>query len=410
MPSADFRVVQTESRPCRASRVGAVVTGADYRGLGLVRSLGRKGIPVCVLRHDDHWLAGFSRFANRSFAWPPGNDDERAAFLVRLAEKHGLEGWVLLPTDDEAVSVISRQHERLASVFQLTTPPWNQLRRAVDKRLLYRLALNLGIDQAWTHLPSGQDDLATLDCPFPAVIKPATRERFNPLTSVKAWRVDNREALVARYAEARRFLPAGALLVQEMIPGGGEAQFSYSAICRAGRPLAWITARRERQYPMDFGRASTYVETVDEPGVVHPSERLLAALGITGIVEIEYKRDPRDNRFKLLDVNPRVWGWQTLCGRAGVDFPYLLWQLVHGQPVPELKGRPGVRWVRMSVDLPTALREIVGGRLSLIQYLRSLTGPIESAIFARDDPLPGLFELPLIIHLAGKRILQRRAV
>jgi predicted ATP-grasp superfamily ATP-dependent carboligase len=39
--------------------------------------------------------------------------------------------------------------------------------------------------------------------------------------------VDNREALLARYAEARTFLPADALLIQEMIPGGGEAQFSY---------------------------------------------------------------------------------------------------------------------------------------------------------------------------------------
>jgi predicted ATP-grasp superfamily ATP-dependent carboligase len=388
-------------------RVGALITGADYRGLGLVRSLGRKGIPVCVLTHDDHWLARFSRFARRTFCWPPGSEDQRAEFLVRLAKKHGLRGWVLLPTDDDAVSLVARHHEQLAPVFQLTTPPWNQLCRAVDKRLLHRLAADLGIDQPWTYCPRNRDDIETLTCSFPVIIKPAIHERRK---TVKAWRADSREALLARYAEACTAFPADALLIQEMIPGGGEAQFSYSALCRGGYPLAWATARRVRQYPMDFGQASTHVETVDEPALVEPSVRLLQALGITGIIEIEFKRDPRDRRFKLLDVNPRVWGWQTLCGRAGVDFPYLLWRLVHGQPVPALKGRAGVRWVRMCTDLPTALREMGSGRLSLIHYLRSLAGPIESAIFAYDDPLPGLFELPLLAYVAGKRLLRRRTV
>jgi predicted ATP-grasp superfamily ATP-dependent carboligase len=390
--------------------VGAVVTGADYRGLGLVRSLGRKGIPVCVLTHDDHWLAAFSRFTRRTFHWPAGSEEQRAEFLIDLAEKRGLQGWVLLPTDDAVVALVGRYHDRLGRVFQLTTPPWDQLCRAVDKRLLYRLALDLGVDQPWTCLPRSQDDLVTLECPFPVIIKPATREHFNPLTAAKAWRVDDRAGLLDRYAQARTFLPADAIFIQEMIPGGGEAQFSYAALCRDGRPLAFATARRTRQYPMDFGRASTYVETIDEPAMIEPSVRLLNALRITGLIEVEFKRDSRDGRFKLLDVNPRVWGWQTLCGRAGVDFPYLLWQLVHRRHVPELQGRPGVRWVRMSTDVPTAIREIAAGRLSPVRYLQSLTGPIEAAIFAKDDPLPGLFELPLMAYLAGKRILQRRTV
>src|SRR5437773_1063006 len=79
--------------------------------------------------------------------WPPGSDEERAEFLLRLAAERGLQGWVLLPTDDDAVAVVARHHDRLGGVFQLTTPPWNQLRNAVDKRLLYCLAASLGVDQ-----------------------------------------------------------------------------------------------------------------------------------------------------------------------------------------------------------------------------------------------------------------------
>ncbi|PYT21377.1 MAG: hypothetical protein DMG57_38840 [Acidobacteria bacterium] len=62
------------------------------------------------------------------------------------------------------------------------------------------------------------------------------------------------------------------------------------------------------------------------------------AMRFTGLVEIEFKRDSRDGKFKVLDMNPRVWGWHTLCGRAGVDFPYLTWLLVRGEPVPETHG------------------------------------------------------------------------
>src|SRR5256885_6552685 len=66
---------------------------------------------------------------------------------------------------------------------------------------------------------------------------------------------------------------------------------------------------------MDFGKFSPYVETVDEPQVIEPSVRLLKALRFTGLVEAEFKKDPRDSQYKVIDINPRVWGWHTLSKR-----------------------------------------------------------------------------------------------
>ena len=380
--------------------------GADYRGLGIVRSLGRRGIPVWVLKHDDQFLAVFSRYARRSFAWRGTDEAERVRFLLRLASSQGLEGWVLFPTDDEAVLLVARHHQVLAEHFRLTTPSWDQVRWAVDKRLMRQLALELGVDHPWTYLPRSRENLLTLQCPFPVILKPAYREQLNKLTMNKAWRADDRQMLLARFDEACALADPDTILIQEMVPGNGHSQFSYSALCVDGQPLATVVARRTRQFPVDFGRASTYVETVDEHGVVGPSVRLLQALKFTGMVEVEYKRDPRDGRYKLLDVNPRIWGWQTLCGRAGVDFPYLLWRQVIGDPIPQQHGRPGMRWVWMTIDLPIALREILLGRLSLGAYLNSLRRPIESAIFASDDPWPGLLELPLMAYRHGRRFLR----
>jgi predicted ATP-grasp superfamily ATP-dependent carboligase len=392
-----------EATPHPRRPVGAVVTGADYRGLGLARSLGRAGIPVVVLTHDDQLLAVFSRYVRHRWVWPGGDEADRVRFLLDLATREGLKDWALLPTDDEAVTLVSRHHEVLAGHFRLTTPPWDQLRWAVDKRLLHQLALRLGVDQPWTYLPWSRAELLGLDCPYPIIVKPARRERFNRLTADKAWRADDCRTLLERFDDACGLADPSDLLIQELIPGGSESQFSYSALCVDGRPVATVLARRTRQFPMDFGRASTYVETVDEEALIEPSVHVLQALKFTGLVEIEYKRDPRDGRYKVLDVNPRVWGWHSVGARAGVDFPRLLWRHLMGAPIPEQRGRAGVRWVRMTTDLPTALGEILHGRLSLGAYLTTFRPPVESAILALDDPWPALLELPLMAYLLVRR-------
>jgi len=62
--------------------------------------------------------------------------------------------------------------------------------------------------------------------------------------------------------------------------------------------------------------------------------------------------------------------------------------------------------MHMSSDLSVAIREILSGRLSLRDYARSLRRPLESAIFAWDDPVPGLLDLPLFAGTLGKRVLR----
>lgn len=389
---------------------GAIVTGADYRGLGIVRSLGRRGIPVCVLREDGHFLGATSRYASRSLRWPPGDSFKQVEFLANLAVREGLKGWALFPTTDPLVTLVARHHKALGAHYRLTIPPWDVLQWVCDKRLLHRLAQDLGLNQPWSFFPRKRDDVASLDWRFPVILKPALRLGFNRFTKSKAWPAGDRASLLSRYDEASALVGPEMVMIQEVVPGWGESQFSYAALCRDGQPVASIVARRIRQFPMDFGRFSTYVETVDDPRVDEAAARLLAAVGFTGIVEIEFKKDSRDGQYKLLDVNPRVWGWHTLGQRAGVDFPHLLWLLVKGEPLPQVRGRTGERWRRFSADLPMAIYEILKGRLSVWEYLRSLRVPAESAIFAWDDPLPGLLELPSLASLLGRRVSLKEGI
>jgi predicted ATP-grasp superfamily ATP-dependent carboligase len=392
-----------------AGSPGVVVMGADYRGLGVVRSLGRRGFAVAVLRGGDDRLAALSRYADRTVPWPEGPEEDRVDDLVRLADG-GLGGWTLFPTTDEDAALVARHHGRLAERFVVTTPAWETLRLAYDKRLTYALADGIGVPTPRTFFPRSAAEVEAVSGPFPVILKPAIKEGFNRLVAAKAWPAADRTELLARYEEACTLVDPGVLMVQEVIPGDGSAQLSLAALCHEGRPLAHVLARRTRQYPSDFGRFSTFVETVEDTAIVEPSLRLLEAMRFTGLVELEYKHDPRTGVDRLLDANPRVWGWHTLCGRAGVDFPYLAWRLANGLSIPIVRARPGVRWVRLSGDVMTAVRDVAAGRLSARAYLSSLRGPVEGAIFAWDDPLPGLLEMPLLFALAGRRLARGRGV
>jgi D-aspartate ligase len=164
-----------------------------------------------------------------------------------------------------------------------------------------------------------------------------------------------------------------------------------------------MVVKRRRQHPLQFGRASTYVETVEIPILEELSERFLKAIDYYGLVEVEYKLDPRDSQYKLLDVNARTWGFHSLGARAGVDFAHMLYLDQIDQPVESSKSQPGIGWVRMSTDIPAAFLACLGGDLNVRGYLRSLRTCSTEAVFSSGDPLPGLVEMLLVPSLAIKR-------
>jgi len=390
-------------RSATASRPGAVVVGGDYQGLGIVRSLGRRGVPICVI-DDELSISRFSRYTTYS-VHEDELRDERATVdaLLAAGRRLGLEGWVLYPTRDETVAAISRHRDELREVFRVPTPSWEAIRPAWDKRETHELGARLSIPVPRTWYPRDSSELSEIDCEPPFAVKPAIKEHFIYATKAKAWRADSIPELRALFDRAAAIVGPGEVMVQELIPGDGKQQFAYCAFYRDGRPVASMVARRRRQHPPEFGRASTYVETIDLPLLEELSRRFLDAVGYYGLAELEFKLDPRDGTYKLLDVNPRTWGYHTIGTRAGVDFPYLLYADQTGEAVEECRARPGVRWIRLLTDVPTGVVEIAGRRLDWRAYLRTLGQFDVEAVFSRNDPLPGLVELALVPYLAVKR-------
>jgi D-aspartate ligase len=375
---------------------GALVLGGSHGALAVVRSLGRHGIPVWFAS-DDNVLARLSRHARKGLSWPGPNAAGATDFLLELGRRHGLFGWVLVPCADEEARLISQNHAALARMFRLRTPSWETMRWAYDKHRMNERAAALGLNLPRSFSAASRQDLVDADVRFPAILKPAVKHHGNAFTLAKAWRADDRAALLARYDDAVALVGADAVVVQELIPGRGAAQFSYAALWDRGRPVASLTARRSRQYPIDFGYTSTFVETIARADVEHAACRFLDSLGYDGLVEVEFKYDARDGALKLLDVNARAWTWIALGERAGVDFPHLFWRLAMGEAVPSVRGAPGVGWMHASRDIVAACQEMAAGYLAPRDYLASLRGPLQFAAFAADDPLPGVADVPLAL-------------
>jgi D-aspartate ligase len=385
--------------------IGALVIGGDHPGLAIARSLGKRGIPVYIL-DDQHSISVYSKYATRVLRAKDLRDPRNTVdSVLEIGQQHGLRDWVLFPTRDETVMAFSQERERLSEFFRVTTPEWETTRWAWDKNNTYKLAEGLAIPAPRTWNVSSAEELSELYPRLPLAIKPAIKENFFYATGAKAWRAETPEQLQKLFRAAAKKIPYSEIMIQEIIPGGGESQLSYCAFFRDGKAHSSLVATRMRQHPREFGRAATYVETTDLPEIEELGQRFLKAIDFYGIAEVEFKRDSRDGQYKILDVNARAWGFHALGPAAGVDFPYLLFADQMGYPVEPARGRAGVGWLRLITDCPVALREMLGGHMTPKSYLQSIRRTKVESVFCPTDPLPSALEFALFPYFAAKKLL-----
>jgi predicted ATP-grasp superfamily ATP-dependent carboligase len=257
--------------------------GGDFHGLAIVRSLGRRGIPVVVV-DDEFSIARFSKYTTRAVHAPNLRTEKDAVgFLLELGKKLDLTGWVLFPTRDELVAAFSRYKSPLSEIFRVPTPDWKVTKWAWNKWNTYCMAQKLGIPIPQTWCPRTLEDIDKIDAEFPLGVKPSVKEDFFYATKAKAWRANSREELKDLFIKASGHVGSNEVLVQEIIPGGGTCQFSSCMFIKNGVALGSMEAQRWRQHPPEFGRSATFVESIDLPILVEPTLRFLRAINYYGL-------------------------------------------------------------------------------------------------------------------------------
>jgi D-aspartate ligase len=368
-----------------------VVVSAHTMALGVVRALGEAGVPVFVLHHDERDLAHASRYVRAEFVIPAPHthESEFVEAVVRHADR--FRGGMLLPASDEAVATVSRHKEILARYYVVACPEWAVTRNFIEKTRTYALAAKAGVATPATFEPASIDEAreAARRVGFPLLVKPSQSHLFYDLFKRKMVRVNDMAELVQHFGEARR---AGVdVVVQEVVPGADSNVVNYNAYAWGGRFLVEFTARQIRKAPPRFGSPRVVVsERIEE--VLEPGRSTLRALGFQGFACSEFKRDPRDGRFKILDVNGRPNLSGLLAVRSGINFPLLQYRhLMYGELPREVPFTDGVYWTDVLRDAAYSLRYLLEEHYSPWDYIAPYVRRRRcDAVFDRLDMRPFL--------------------
>lgn len=328
-----------------------VVLNTHHSGLAIARDLGPLGIRVLGLTA----IPSFPGNASRWLEHRPSPDsltqaDELLDYLALLGDELGSPA-LLLPTRDHDLNLIARNRDRLEARFLMPMLPLAELDRVMNKDTLASAAAEVGLSvprAVTVSLPAELERASSLR--FPCICKPIYASQWRKpgiweaVGRQKALRVESFDHLRTFYGG---FSPLDPLvIVQEWIEGGEGNLQIFGSYCGVDHEvLAFFTARKRLQYPPLSG-TGIVVEALRLPDLEEPSRALLRALKFRGISEIEFKRDDRDGRLYLIEVNPRHWDQHGLGTAVGVNLSEALYRDTTGQPRrPMTQQEERVLWV-----------------------------------------------------------------
>ncbi|MDW5562305.1 MAG: hypothetical protein SA339_03690 [Methanomassiliicoccus sp.] len=369
----------------------AFVINMEINGLGIARTLGRRGIPVFGVDHRSSLPAMRSKFVHPLIC--PDLLKQPEAFMEALMEagEQQDEKPVLFPASDPAVLFLSRNRSKLETRFEFILPSEKVVEAMVNKRLQYEEAKRLGIPMTETFYPRTMDDVedGMRRLRFPAFIKPLYSHLWNPIFGNKGFVV--KDAVELREKMRKVFESGQEVMVQDIIWPPGKDLFNAGAyIGRGGYVSPIVTWHKTRQYPPNFGVGSL-LTSCHQPEVAELGMKFMNGLDYKGIASVGFKRDERDGRWKLIELNARTWMGHEVSDGAGMPLVYLQYLDLTGQPKPELKDfRDGVRWWDGLMDVDSFWRLHRRGELTASQWIRSWLGSDICSHYARDDPIPVL--------------------
>ena len=366
----------------------ALLLGGGAIAVPVARSLSRSGVRVTALGH--------------------GNDPVRVSRhcdeFVDLGAHAGVqERWrewlataepgIVLPCSDDALELIARHRAEIEGHgHRAIEADDGVLLAMLDKHRTYEMARAAGVPAPATVRVGPDDDVlaAAAGIPFPLGLKPVHAHLWQRHFGLgdKVICVDDRAGLERQWA---RIQPLGLeILLTEIIPGSDDAYHSYYAfIDEHGTSLAEVTKHKIRQYPPGFGLACFHRIDRNEEAIAL-GRRLYAAIGLRGLGCVEFKRDARDGRLKIIEVNHRFTLGHEIVRHAGVDYALLAYDRLAGRAPRPVDGyRTGVTMWHPLEDLKTMRLRRRNGTITARAWARSLVGAqLHFPLFDPRDPRP----------------------
>jgi D-aspartate ligase len=360
--------------------------------LGIIRSLGRLGVPVYAVVEDRFAPAAASYYLTKAFAWDTGDRDAERVLLrvTRAGERLGRPA-ILIPTDDSAAAFIAEHAHTLAKWFLFPRLPGGLPRQLSNKKELHSLCTTFGVPCPDNALPRSVDDVYSFieGARFPVMVKAAESQRL-PAGARSVSVARNPKELLALYQQAEN-PDVPNLIFQKYIPDSCAEDWIFHGYCnpQTGCMVAF-TGKKLRSYPASAGPTTLGVSVRNEPLGLQTA-KFLAGIGYAGIVDIDYRLDKRTGEYLLLDFNPRIGAnFRMFEDDARVDVVRALHLDLTGRPVCRLPVVEGRVFIVEPLDVLASLSYILRRGLTVRGWWQSLKGNREMAWFDGHDPLPFL--------------------
>ncbi|KQX11646.1 hypothetical protein ASC82_17360 [Streptomyces sp. Root431] len=375
-----------------------------HGGLGVVRTLGRAGVTVHAVVEDRLTPVALSRHLSRAFVRPTTGlerQDVLVGVLLDIGRSIGAP-CVPVPTDDEAAILFAEHAEALSECFLLPRVDPGLPRLLAGKATLHALCEELGVAAPRTRVPGNRDELvdAGRELGFPVVLK--NREAW---TRLRDPAVGGTTAVRDERGLLDRFAPGALppLLVQEYIPREWAEDWITHLYCgTGGEPRVAFTGLKLRSWP-PYAGVTTRAVALANPTLAKLAADLCRRIGYSGVADLDWRYDRRDELYKLVDFNPRTGAQFRLFETIdGVDVVRAMHLDLTGRDVPPGPQVDGRVFVAGQLDLP-----------SVLAWLREehrlppalLPGPdTERAWLSREDPLPAAAEGVRFLGAVARRI------
>ena len=352
--------------------------------LGAIRSLGRAGVPVYGVHEDRLAPASLSRYLTGRFVWPAASKDpdELLEGLSTMAARIGRQA-ILLPTDDRAAVFIAEHGAELRRSFRLPAQPDTSPRQLADKLGLYRICRDAGIASPDVTIPASRSDVVEFarQTRFPVMLKLAegtiSRQGLamlamgTPPTSIARTTTE----LLDLY-ECVEQHHAGPVLLQKYIPAG-EDWIVHGYCNEASECLVGFTGVKLRSYPPGSG-GTTFGVCRSNPALLQQAQELCRKIGYRGIMDMDWRLDPRGGRYNLLDFNPRLGAqFRLFVDDHGVDVVRAMHLDLTGRPVPRAVQPEGRAFMAEQFDILAVLAARRRGQLTLREWWSSARSSAE---------------------------------
>jgi len=388
-----------------AKRTKVLALGTGITVLGVLRTLSKANVDVFTLPSVD-------RFTRRSRWYRVGPRALAGMKPDTLAQI--LEGLpspiVLMPCSDLWVRTVAALPADVLKRYPASIAPLQALDLLVDKARFGAALDRLKLPHPATRLMKAAEDLDSVPDRVlqSSFLKPVHSQQFFARFGVKAFRIASKSQAQDRLREC---LDGGfQMVLQEYIPGPPTNHYFIDGfIDRAGVVRALFARQRLRMSPPDFGNSTMQISVplADTGNASATLRTLLADIDYRGIFSAEFKKDPRDNAFNLIEVNARPWWYVEFAARCGVNVSEMAVRDALGQPVETISSYSvGRRCVYPYYDLQAVRAERSAGRLSVLNWARSWLGSYQP-VFRWSDPLPAIGEVAALIGARVRRLGER---